>query len=327
MESLKFSTDSFAEADRYEAWRMRGWPSLASVMQTRRPEGPFYAHCETYVLGSLALTYSSITGLVYERLPSNVRHDDLDHIGLLLMLDGRYTGETPSGGFEGGPGSLLIGDFGRRYAQESTDAVTVTLTIPRALARQSLPHLEGMHGMILSASGAAYLKDYLSMLRRHLPILPEASAPRLAAGILQSLAICLQTTHGADHEPLFRSERERVEWFIERHLDDPDLGVGRLASLTGLARARLYRLYAGEGGVAAAIRRNRLEHARQMLGNVGEHQSVGAIARAAGFREQAQFSRAYRAHFGVAPRDHRRIPGDARAVPDESRRLERFDKS
>lgn len=305
MKSHRFTTDIFEKKDRYEAWRHRDWPSLAPVTDTLSPAGPFFAHSETYMLGPLALVYTSITGQFYERPAAFIRRDGIDHVGLCLMLDGDYTGETANGDFAGGAGSLLIGDLGRVYAQESTDARTVTMMIPRAFARANLPALEGMHGQVVGAAEAAYLTDHLKSLQRHLPALPDAAGPRLAMGIMQALAVCLEARSETVAETVFPSQKARVEWYIGRHLADPDLSVARLASLTGVARSQLYRLFAENDGIAAFIRACRLERARAMLAEEGSGDTIAAIARANGFREPAQFSRAFRAHFGFPPSDLR----------------------
>lgn len=308
MRSQKFTTDSFAERDRYEAWRNRDWPSLAPITDTRAPSGPFFAYCETYMLGSLALTYTSMTGQVYERPSAFIRRDGIDHVGLCLMLDGDYSGETASGDFHGGAGSLLIGDLGRIYAQESTDSRAVTMMVPRVFARANLPILEGMHGQVMGVAEVAYLTDHLQALRRHLPALPDAAGHRLAMGIIQALAVCLEARSEAVAETVFPSEKHRVEWYITRHLADPDLSIERLASLTGVTRSQLYRLFAENDGIASHIRRCRLERARDMLAEQQNRATISAIAKANGFRELAQFSRAFRAHFGFSPSDLRAQP-------------------
>ena len=308
MKSHSFTTDSFAERDRYEAWRNRDWPSLAPVMDTAAPRGPFFAHCETYMLGPLALTYTNITGQVYERPAAFIRRDGIDHVGLCLMLEGNYSGETVNGDFSGGAGTLLIGDLGRIYAQESTNSCTVTMMIPRGFARANLPILEGMHGQVMGVAEAAYLTDHLQVLQRHLPALPDGAGHRLAMGVIQALAVCLEARSETVPEAVFPSEKDRVEWYIRRHLADPDLSVERLASLTGVARSQLYRLFAENDGIASFIRRCRLERARAMLADQQGRDTIGTIAKANGFREPAQFSRAFRAYFGFPPSDLRSKP-------------------
>lgn len=309
MKSHRFTTDIFEERDRYEAWRHRDWPSLAPVTDTLPPIGPFFAHCDTYMLGPLALTYTSITGQFYERPAAFIRRDGIDHVGLCLMLDGDYSGETANGEFSGGAGSVLIGDLGRIYAQESTNAHTVTMMIPRVFARANLPILEGMHGTVMGAAEVVYLIDHLKGLQRHLPALPDAAGYRLAMGIVQALAVCFEArSEAVAEEAVFPSEKARVEWFIRRHLADPDLNVERLASLTDVARSQLYRLFAENDGIASYIRACRLERARAMLEDQQSRDTIGAIAKANGFREPAQFSRAFRAYFGFSPSDLRPKP-------------------
>lgn len=301
MKSHRFTTDAFQERHRYEAWRHRDWPSLAPVTDTLEPAGPFYAHCETYSLGPVALVYTSITGQFYERPAAFIRRDGIDHMGLCLMLEGDFSGETANGDFAGGAGSLLIGDLGRVYAQESTTARTVTMMIPRAFAMANLPILEGLHGRVMGADEVAYLADHMRGLQRHLPTLPDGAGQRLATGIVQALAVCLEARSPSATETVFSSQKARVEWYIRRHLSDPDLSVARLSSVTGVARSQLYRLFAENDGIASYIRGCRLERAKAMLADESNRDTIAAIALANGFREPAQFSRSFRAHFGFPP--------------------------
>ena len=53
------------------------------------------------------------------------------------------------------------------------------------------------------------------------------------------------------------------------------------------------------------IRDQRLEACREALGDPFGNESVAEIGYKWGFSGQAQFSRAFRAQFGVSPRDYR----------------------
>lgn len=85
-------------------------------------------------------------------------------------------------------------------------------------------------------------------------------------------------------------------------------GVGRAL---GMSRPTLYRIFAGSGGIAAHIRRRRLEAVHVLLLDPYETRQLSEIAHDFGFSSHAHFTTAFRRRFGYAPRDTRAggVPG------------------
>jgi len=92
--------------------------------------------------------------------------------------------------------------------------------------------------------------------------------------------------------------------FLQANLDRP-VGVPELAAHADLSARQVIRLFSSALGVGPSQyhRRLRLEHARSML--LYTQISIAEAAVAVGFESLANFSRAYRQHFGVSPRTHR----------------------
>ena len=74
----------------------------------------------------------------------------------------------------------------------------------------------------------------------------------------------------------------RAERYIKANLDKPDLSPDKIAHALGTSRSSLYSVMEDAGGVAAYIRRHRLEAAHAMLMKQ-EAARVGEIALALGF--------------------------------------------
>ncbi|MBQ7566930.1 MAG: AraC family transcriptional regulator [Oscillospiraceae bacterium] len=83
-----------------------------------------------------------------------------------------------------------------------------------------------------------------------------------------------------------------------------DLSVGSLADRLGLDRSYFSTLFQRETGVAPGkyLTRLRLEKAAQLLTAA---QPVATVARSCGYMDPAVFTRAFRRHFGVSPREYR----------------------
>jgi AraC-like DNA-binding protein len=74
----------------------------------------------------------------------------------------------------------------------------------------------------------------------------------------------------------------------------------------------LHTLFAGSGeSFAATVRRLRLERCASLLADPANRATVTAIAAAHGFDDPTSFSRAFRRHFGIAPREVMARPANA----------------
>lgn len=92
---------------------------------------------------------------------------------------------------------------------------------------------------------------------------------------------------------------------MEEHLEDL-LTLGDLAAICGLSPRQLERRFSHALGMAPMrfYLSLRLERAERLL--TYSHMSVRDVGLACGFSSLAQFSRAYKSHFGLAPSQHRR---------------------
>jgi transcriptional regulator GlxA family with amidase domain len=84
-----------------------------------------------------------------------------------------------------------------------------------------------------------------------------------------------------------------------------DLALDDIARRVASSRRQVQRAYAEIGGTTfrehlAAVR---MERAAEMLGN--RALTVREVAHRVGYRQPAQFAKAFRRHHGVAPSDHR----------------------
>jgi AraC family transcriptional regulator, regulatory protein of adaptative response / methylphosphotriester-DNA alkyltransferase methyltransferase len=96
---------------------------------------------------------------------------------------------------------------------------------------------------------------------------------------------------------------------IEERFAEPDLSLADVAREIATSERQLQRVFAELGGSAfrdevAAVR---MQHAAALLQGTGL--PVADIAHRVGYRQAAQFAKAFRRHHGLAPSRFRRIPG------------------
>src|SRR5205823_5058184 len=101
----------------------------------------------------------------------------------------------------------------------------------------------------------------------------------------------------------------RVRRYVLEHLTDPDLSPARIAHAHHISVRYLYKLWGqGELSLEQWIIGQRLERARSELARpeIG-YRSIATIARICGFRDPSHFTRRFRAAYGMAPSEWRRV--------------------
>jgi AraC-like DNA-binding protein len=98
----------------------------------------------------------------------------------------------------------------------------------------------------------------------------------------------------------------RIMRYVELHLQEPDLGAGRIAAEHHISVRQLYRILAAEGvSLGDWIRKRRLEGARRDLALAFLRDPISAVARRWGFTDASSFARMFRATYGVSPSEWR----------------------
>jgi AraC-like DNA-binding protein len=106
--------------------------------------------------------------------------------------------------------------------------------------------------------------------------------------------------------------RQRIRAFIDRQLANPDLSCELIAAHHGICERYLRKLFEGSSqSVSELIWKRRLDQARRdLVDPLLSHIGIQSIAYEVGFKNPAHFSRAFKARFGVTPREYRSVaPG------------------
>ena len=91
---------------------------------------------------------------------------------------------------------------------------------------------------------------------------------------------------------------------MNANIQDPDFNVDTLAADVGISRAQLHRKMKDITGISTGkfLRNLRMEQAARLLreGTI----NVSQVADSVGYTDQAHFSTAFKAHFGVSPSEY-----------------------
>jgi AraC family transcriptional regulator of arabinose operon len=150
-----------------------------------------------------------------------------------------------------------------------------------------------------------------SFLRLHADALATGELSReLALNGLEEVLL-LAVREGAGGRPLDPRVRRVLDLISSDLAGDYD--VASLASEVAVSPSRLAHLFKQEVGepVMGAVIRLRLDQAARLLEHTVD--DIGAIAREVGFGSPYYFSRRFRRHFGMSPRQYRASAGDVRS--------------
>ncbi len=318
VEITRFGTVSTSGAGRFEDFR--GWISQAVGAPTELASPPtvhdrFRASAQTHRAGGVLLTRLTSGPAV-----GRWQHDDVHAaVGDAVTL-AAFHGAAPVHGQWRGQ-ERHLNPLGLAVLRRSHWSGRFRAPMGLRLAQISLPrHLLHVPEHDLASVEAIPIRPADPMIRYLLvPMLREivsdadtlhrAGATELCALWSATLTILLGGRDGQRLDPdlVAPARRRAAEEHIRANLDDSGLTPDSVGRAVGISRRRVYELFAREGvGVAEYIRAARLDRVRQTLADPdAQARSIGAIAAAAGFPNQAHFSRLFRQTYGETARDYR----------------------
>ncbi|MQS34237.1 helix-turn-helix domain-containing protein [Streptomyces katsurahamanus] len=314
---VSVSTDDVPAGDRFEWWgRLMRDEVMAVSMASERP-AHFRAGADSIKGGpstKVSALYLSPSSSV--RTHAQIRRHDPEDYYLFAVRGGRI-------GLEQDRTTSLFraGDLGLYSTSRPLEAAfrggrevrVEMIRLPRALLPLPLDTVDRLLAERLSprTGSGALLDRYLSgMLRRaqecgpaELPWLGSVAAD-LAVTFLAGL---LDSARAVPSESRKQALLARIDAFIESHLSSADLRPAAIAEHHHISVRMLHALFQERPEtVSAAIRRRRLERCRADLTDPRlRHRTVGEIGLGWGFRHPADFSRAFRAAYGMPPGEFR----------------------
>jgi AraC family transcriptional regulator, positive regulator of tynA and feaB len=251
---------------------------------------------------------------IITRSPRKIAHRPTDMFTIGVQSAGRGFGSQDGRDLALRPGDLVLYDMTRPLRLTfSGSFVRTTLIFPRATLLRRLGAAERFIGR--SIDGTVGIGGMLSPLVRKLPsrldTIPVSVRERLADNLLDLIATALLSD--SEGAPLSRGMTlVHAKAWIETHLDEA-LSAERIAGACRLSARHLNRLFEREGtSLMRYVWDRRLTRChRDVSDPTMRGRPIGEIAFAAGFNDLSHFGRAYRARYGCAPRDARRVAGAA----------------
>lgn len=288
--------------------------------------GVFSERFECVDLGPVLLAHCGFMAVAPSRTPALIRRDDPERYYLMRVTGGsaRFTRADRTSTVN--RGDWLLFDSSHPYEfTETGDRPFGTTALHVSRAAFPLPphRLDPLLGRRMSGGPGlgAVLGGFLLDTGAESGACGSADLERLGSAALDLSAAFLARQLDA-RPPLPRTVRadallRRIDAFIELNLGDPRLTPGSIAAAHDMSPRALYLLFERRTEtVAARVRRRRLERCRDDLVHPGHGgRPLWAIAAHRGFTDVGVFSRAFRARYGMSPRDYRRLHGTAGPGP------------
>ena len=326
-------SDDLPAADRFAWWcELMGRDTAPSVISSPHA-GDFRASVTLAELGPVQLSVMTYPQFRAVRSAALIRRSDPDRYGLSLVTANALWLEQRDRASRMDPGDLLLHDtsqpFEGRALPGASPGRTLMLHFPKAalplrherlecLLARRLPTCAGMNAIL-----ARYLTSIASAVEQDEVGEPETE--RLGRVALDLAAAALAIQVGAEDRLTPETRRQallsQIEAFIGHNLGDSGLTPTVIAARHNISLGYLHRLFQPrELTVAAWIRHQRLERCRADLADPRLRlRPVHAVGARWGFRNPADFSRAFRAAHGMPPGDYRRqaLTAAARPMPRE----------
>ncbi|MCP4620293.1 MAG: AraC family transcriptional regulator [Bradyrhizobium sp.] len=277
-------------------------------LPTPSEEARFTLSSRIYQTPRAILTHSKGTAFIMTRGPALVARSP-DQLLIYLELEGSCDNDWAGRRGRVEAGDVQIVDYARPFHSVTTDYSNLIVILARESVPAALLSLEP-HGLVFPrGSGAAHLIGAaIQTLFAQADDLTVSEAEAAIEGIVAMTTAFARARRLADEAHHVKSRRKAVLDFIDAHLGNAELGPDEIADGTHISRASLYRTLAAEGGIRAVLLKRRLDEAlRLLLADNSDENSLMDVVRRCGFGGTSQFSRAFRARFGLPPRQYRTL--------------------
>jgi AraC-like DNA-binding protein len=271
-------------------------------------ESRFTLSTRTYPMPRAILMHCQGTTFIMSRGPALAARGP-DQLLIVLQTKGSVDADFGERHTHREPGDVAIIDYARPFRSAATDYASLMIVLQRDSVPAALLAIEP-HGLIFPRdSGAARLIGAaVQGFYAQADDLTMDEAEAAVEGIVALTTACARARLATDEADHVRSRRKVALDYVDAHLGNEQLGPDEIADAANVSRASLYRLLAAEGGVRATLLKRRLDQAlRLMLADNKGERSLAEIAKCCGFVGMSQFSRAFRARFGVPPGQYRAL--------------------
>ncbi|MBA4865291.1 helix-turn-helix domain-containing protein [Streptomyces sp. PSKA54] len=298
---------------RLESWREAVSQNLVPLEVLPRECADFRASLQSAQIGPVQMSAITAEPHTVARTRRHIGSDAPDFFQVTLQLTGNGVLTQRDRQARLGPGELVIYDTRHPFTYDLDQPHSgLVVMFPRPMLQLTERDLARVTATPVSCHDGLGLvvRPFLYELARQVEHLESRGTSRLADNVVGLIGTMLAEHVGADRAagddgPGLLTQRILV--YMEQRLADPGLSPEGIAAAHRISRRYLYKLLAEEGyTVSGWIREHRLARCRRDLADPSmDHLPVGVIGGRWGFADPAHFSHAFKAAYGMSPREAR----------------------
>jgi AraC-like DNA-binding protein len=299
--------------ERLECWREAVSQNLAPLDVLPGESADFHASLHTARIGQVQLSVITAEPHSIARTRRHIGSDAPDVVQLTLQLTGHGVLTQRDRQARVGPGELVLYDTRRPFTYELEQRHSgLVLMFPKTMLKMAERDLTRVTATSVSRHDGVgqVVLPFLYGLAQEVEHLESHGTPRLASNVVDLIGTLL-----AERADVDRAAEDdgtgmlawRILRYMEQRLTDPGLTPEGIAAAHRISRRYLYKLLAEQGHtVSGWIRQQRLARCLQDLDDPAlDHLPVAAIGGRWGFPDPAHFSHAFKAAYGMSPREAR----------------------
>lgn len=277
----------------------------------RRPER-FDGELTMWQLGGVSLSRLTSDALVYRRLPRHLQAQGPEELLVTLPAKSEVRFVQCGKEIRANPGAFFIErshepyEFSHAEAADlwvmklSSDMLGGRVRAPDRFCSLEFDATNGANGLFV---------DMVHLIPGRYDTMSDEARAIVGRQLVDLLALALQADErvlNSGVSSVRAAHLTRIEAYVRRHLADPDLGPEAVATGCRISVRYLHELLRDTNRTLSQwVRDQRLAAAHEDLANPADSRSIGEIAWRRGFADQAQFSRAFRARYGITPKEAR----------------------
>jgi acetamidase/formamidase/AraC-like DNA-binding protein len=294
--------------------------ALSSLgLSSRLPDGlPFHSGVMTVKRSSTGVFAALLRSTAQEIVCNGAaEHKSSASLAIIFHAQGRGGINAGTGVREFADGDVSVCDMQscwRLVLRHDFEILLLELPRERIYARLGLNRVE-LPIVLGGTVAATATRPVMRALVRNLETIGQGDLTSIEIAVTELVASALLAEARSEQDAVSQVKAallRRVHAAIEARLSDPDLSIAGIARAESVSPRYLQQLFERQDTTFTQyVRTRRLERCRiDLLDPKHAGQNVTDIAYRWGFRDAATFSRAFKAAFGVSPREARRAAAE-----------------
>jgi AraC-like DNA-binding protein len=306
------STSGTAPQDRSRFWHETIASTYFPLDLRFREPASFAGELSDWQLGGVSLSRLTSEALQYRRLPHHFKGERDEHFLVTVPARSEIFFAQAGKDVRCNPGGFILERSHEPYEFSHADpadlwvmkveakALALRLRAPDRFCSMQFNAAEGAGGLFT---------DMLHLIPMRFDAMSVEVRETVGKQLIDLLVLALKAderTLTTGTSTVREAHLTRIESVARKKLGDAKLDPETIARACGISTRYLHELFRDTNQtVGSWIRDQRLEAAREALNDRSNKQSLAEIAYRFGFGDQAQFSRAFRSAYGMAPKDFR----------------------